>query len=259
MRILLDDKVGKEHGLNANEASVYAAIARFSNGMGWYANYETMAQSLPFVISEKTVQRAVSKLIGLGIVEKRQNVLFARTNCPEKETNCPNSGTNCPSPHTPLYNISQEKNIINRPAYLNDRRRRPEVDVDSLAFFSQYYQLFPCKAKTNAIKHQTQNEFVALPRDKQQAIINRLRNQLANGIKLPDTSPLMYIRHFDPDAPPHDEPPENEGQPTNYNNTGSPPPDAKPALYNGEWGMYTQADIDKYHLLTKEKVKPPPS
>ena len=154
------------------------------------------------------------------------------------------------TPHTPLY-IESQKEINNKPAYQKDRRRRQEVDVDSLALFTQYYQMFPHKAKNNAIKQQAQNEFVALSRDTQQAILTQLQKRLTAGIPLLDTSPLMYIRHFDPDAPP-DKPPQIE-QPTNYNH-GTPPPDAKPALYNGEWGMYTPEDIDKFDLLTKEKM-----
>lgn len=156
------------------------------------------------------------------------------------------------SPHTPLYIESQKKDIIK--AYQKDRRHGGgEVDKDSLALFTQYYQLFPYKAAKVAIKVTAQNEFVALPRETQQAIIDRLRRQLANGTPLSDTSPLLYIRNFDPCAPPPDEPPKI-AKPTNYNQSGgTPPPDAQPAMYDGEWGMYSQADIRKYNLTTKAK------
>ena len=40
--------------------------------------------------------------------------------------------------------------------------------------------------------------------------------------------------------------------PTNYNNRKLPDVPVFSAKYNGKWGMYTQADIDKYHL---EKAK----
>ena len=43
-------------------------------------------------------------------------------------------------------------------------------------------------------------------------------------------------------------------EPTNYNgSTLTPPAPIKPACYKGEWGMYTQQDIDLFHLKTKEK------
>ena len=42
--------------------------------------------------------------------------------------------------------------------------------------------------------------------------------------------------------------------PTNYNgSTLTPPAPIKPACYKGEWGMYTQQDIDLFNLKTKDK------
>ena len=106
MVIYIDHKLNaKALGLNANEASVLAAITKCTQtGKGWYADLEALADALEFSVSAKTVSRAVKKLIEMGLVEKRQNVLYAQTNCPSSETNCPKIGTNCPSPATPIIN-----------------------------------------------------------------------------------------------------------------------------------------------------------
>ena len=106
MVIYIDHKLNaKALGLNANEASVLAAITKCTQtGKGWYADLEALADALEFSVSAKTVSRAVKKLIEMGLVEKRQNVLYAQTNCPSSETNCPQIGTNCPSPATPIIN-----------------------------------------------------------------------------------------------------------------------------------------------------------
>ena len=116
MVIYIDHRLNaKALGLNANEASVLAAITKCTqSGKGWYADLEALADALEFSVSAKTVSRAVKKLIEMGLVEKRQNVLYAQTNCPQSETNCPKIGTNCPSPATPIitnYNMERNENI----------------------------------------------------------------------------------------------------------------------------------------------------
>lgn len=78
MKLLLDDTTARAHGLNANEACVYAAILKCTkSGRGWFANYRDLANALPFVISRMTVTRAVEKLLNLGLIERRDNALFA--------------------------------------------------------------------------------------------------------------------------------------------------------------------------------------
>ena len=79
MKLLIDDTTGREHGLNANETCVYAAILKCTkSGRGWFANYRDLAAALPFVIERTTVYRAVQKLLNLGLIERRENnVLFA--------------------------------------------------------------------------------------------------------------------------------------------------------------------------------------
>lgn len=116
MVIYIDHRLNaKALGLNANEASVLAAITKCTqSGKGWYADLEALADALEFSVSAKTVSRAVKKLIEMGLVEKRQNVLYAQTNCPSSETNCPKIGTNCSSPATPIItnnNMERNENI----------------------------------------------------------------------------------------------------------------------------------------------------
>ena len=104
MTVTIDHKLNaKALGLNANEASVLAAITKCSqSGKGWFADIDALTDALEFSVSSKTVSRAIKKLIEMGLVEKRQNVLYAQTNCPQSETNCPENRTNCPSPYNPL-------------------------------------------------------------------------------------------------------------------------------------------------------------
>ena len=78
MKILLDDKIIAGHDLNANEACIFAAIHKCTrSGRGWYGNYRELAAAMPFVMSHMTAHRAVEKLLNLGLLERRENKLFA--------------------------------------------------------------------------------------------------------------------------------------------------------------------------------------
>ena len=78
MKLLLDDKTTRGCNLNANEACIFAAILKCTRaGRGWYGNYRELAAAMPFVMSHMTAHRAVEKLLNLGLVERRENKLFA--------------------------------------------------------------------------------------------------------------------------------------------------------------------------------------
>lgn len=101
MNILLNNIVGKTYALNANEASVYAAIDLFSKKDGLYISYQTLAIELPFKINAKTIERAVHRLTKLGLIERRGNALFTTTNCPSTpQTISPAAQTDSPAPQT---------------------------------------------------------------------------------------------------------------------------------------------------------------
>ena len=78
MKLLLDDKTIRGYDLNANEACIFAAILKCTRaGRGWYGNYRELAAAMPFVINHSTVYRAIQKLLNLGIIERREEKLFA--------------------------------------------------------------------------------------------------------------------------------------------------------------------------------------
>ena len=78
MKLLLDDKTTRGRNLNANEACIFASILKCTRaGRGWYGNYRELAAAMPFVINHSTVYRAVQKLLKLGLIERREEKLFA--------------------------------------------------------------------------------------------------------------------------------------------------------------------------------------
>lgn len=80
MKLLLDDKATRGYDLNANEACIFAAVLKCTRaGRGWYGNYRELAAAMPFVMSHETARRAVQKLLNLGLIERREEKLFALT------------------------------------------------------------------------------------------------------------------------------------------------------------------------------------
>jgi hypothetical protein len=80
MKLLLDDKQHRGCALNANEACIFAAVLKCTRaGRGWYGNYRELAAAMPFVMSHETARRAVQKLLNLGLIERREEKLFALT------------------------------------------------------------------------------------------------------------------------------------------------------------------------------------
>ena len=78
MKLLLDDKATRGCNLNANEACIFAALLKCTRaGRGWYGNYRELAAAMPFVINHSTVYRAIQKLLNLGLIERREEKLFA--------------------------------------------------------------------------------------------------------------------------------------------------------------------------------------
>ena len=54
-------------------------------------------------------------------------------------------------------------------------------------------------------------------------------------------NPYFFVLDFEVKGP--------VGEPTNYNGKALPKVPVFSAMYNGQWGMYTRADIRKYGLV----------
>ena len=114
MKLLLDDKTTRGYDLNANEACIFAAILKCTRaGRGWYGNYRELAAAMPFVMSHETARRAVQKLLNLGLIERREEKLFALTqnvtdnaqNVTEPTQNVTSDAQNVLPPNNPpIYN-----------------------------------------------------------------------------------------------------------------------------------------------------------
>ena len=226
----------KALGLNANEASVLAAITKCTqSGKGWYADLEALADALEFSVSAKTVSRAVKKLIEMGLVEKRQNVLYARTNCPSSETNCPQIGTNCPSPATPIIN--------NRNMERNEEIARAQIrtaQVPTPDSFEKLVEAFTLRVGNIKLADSTRDECLRMwsemPEWKRKMLIAKVQSGEWMKPRLD-----WAIGDFDP-------------KPTDYNRRELPK-DMRlvSAKFNGKFGIFSTEEAKAFGM---ENVKP---
>lgn len=121
MRLLLDDKTTRGHDLNANEACIFAAILKCTRaGRGWYGNYRELAAVMPFVMSHMTAHRAVEKLLNLGLVERRENKLFALYQ------NVTESSQNVTTLEQNVTTLEQNVLPLNNPPIINNNMNEKE-------------------------------------------------------------------------------------------------------------------------------------
>lgn len=259
MKILLDDRIGSDHALNANEACVYAAISKCSNGKGWYANYEVLANALPFAISGKTVSRAVKKLMNLGLVEERQNVLYARTICPPETDNLSKKRDNLSSPHTPLYiNNKNKKDSVTRKSANNTQnliltKKYFEIDMETITdALSRKDSMHVIWSLLNPAPEfrELYNDFMRywnrIERDRQLQIWYFLKRKIDNKQPL-DPNPLEVLKNCHP-------------YPINYNGTPGVNTMIKSehkmvkAYHNGAYGIYEEMDARLWHMTRIEPL-----
>ena len=136
MKLLLDDKTTRGYDLNANEACIFAAILKCTRaGRGWYGNYRELAAAMPFVMSYKTANRAVQKLLTLGLIETREEKLFSvgqivptdGQNVPADGQIVPENGQNVLPPNNPPINNNMNEKEKEQQRALCARDCEPQI------------------------------------------------------------------------------------------------------------------------------------
>ena len=230
MLITIDHRLNaKALGLNANEASVLAAITKCTQmGKGWYSDYAALAEALEFDVSAKTVSRAVKKLVELGLVEKRQNVLYAKTNCPSSETNCP----------SPAPLIINNNNMERSEKIARAQVRTAQVPTPDS--FEKLVEAFTLRVGNIKLADSTRDECLRMWSDMPEWKRNMLIAKIQDGSWI---KPRLdwAIGDFDP-------------KPTDYNRRELPK-DIRlvSAKFNGKFGIFSTEEAKTFGM---ENVKP---
>jgi len=243
MKLLLDDKATRSHDLNANEACIFAAILKCTRaGRGWYGNYRELAAAMPFVISHMTAHRAVEKLLNLGLIERRENKLFAlyqnvtepSQNVTTLEQNVTDLEQNVLPPNNPpIINNNMNENQLSSPAQgARTEEKKTEENLEFMDFWFLFSAPKEMLNRENACRRLWESQ--TFSRAKKQAIMKELNDLQMNGTFTEERNPFFYLNN-------HDEP-----QPAFLR--GDEPGDIVQVRYNGAYKLCYRATMELFGL-----------
>jgi len=243
MKLLLDDKQHRGCNLNANEACIFAAILKCTRaGRGWYGNYRELAAAMPFVISHPTVIRAIQKLLNLGLIEKRDEKLFALVqneptlvqNEPTLVQNEPTLVQNVLPPNNPpiIINNMNENQLSSSAQDARTEEKKTEENLDFMDFWFLFSAPEEMLNRENACRRLWESQ--TFSRAKKQAIMKELNEHQMNGTFTEERNPFFYLNN-------HDEP-----QPVFLR--GDEGGDIVQVRYNGAYKLCTRATMELFGL-----------
>ena len=242
MKLFLDDKTTHGYDLNANEACIFAAILKCTrSGKGWYGNYRELAAAMPFVMSYKTANRAVQKLLTLGLIESREEKLFACGQIvptdgqivPTNGQNVPENGQIVLPPNNPPINNNMNENQLSSPAQAaRTEEKKTEESLDFDSFWKKFSAPTDMLNRENACRRLWESS--TFSRAKKAAIMKELTEHQANGTLTKERNPFFYLNN-------HDEP-----QPEFLR--GDEEGDIVQVRYNGAYKLCTRATMELFGL-----------
>lgn len=248
MKLLLDDKTYSGCNLNANEACIFAAILKCTRaGRGWYGNYRELAAAMPFVISYETARRAVQKLLNLGVVERRDNKLFALSqnvsDLSQSVTDLSQSVTDLtqnvlPPNNPPINNNNMNENKEEQQRALSAR----DCDEQQDCLFEKFWKFFSVAmpAEFHNRKGATKVAFEQRSKVAQRAIVEAAQEG-APGHPGDNTNPYFFVADF-----PEPQPVFLSGQEQDrLREQGTPLVQVK---YNGKFLICTRQTMELFNL-----------
>jgi len=196
MKLLLDDKATRGYDLNANEACIFAAILKCTRaGRGWYGNYRELAAAMPFVVSHVSVFRAVQKLLNLGLVERREEKLFAllhnETETLQNETSLLQNETtllqNVLPPNNPPINNNMNEKEKEQPRALRTHDGNEQQDCQFEKFFKKFSPLFGNRFAVTKYNWENRSE------PAQQAMWDAVKDKPDGSV---DKNPYFFVQDF---------------------------------------------------------------
>ena len=201
MKLLLDDKATRGYNLNANEACIFAAILKCTRaGRGWYGNYRELAAAMPFVISHMTAHRAVEKLLNLGLLERRENKLFALyQNVTEPSQNVTTLEQNVlPLNNPPIINNNMKEKQLSSPAQdARTEEKKTEENLDFMDFWASFIVPVEYENRKNACR----NLWANFSDVKKNAILCELQCLGEEGRTTVERNPYFYLNNYEDPKP----------------------------------------------------------
>ena len=251
----------KQRGLKGNEASVLAVIVRCSRGdspKGWYGSFQALADCIPFSIDEMTVNRAVKKLLSMGIIEYRGGAYWFTQNEESKpqieghitqnEAHTPQIEANSSPLNNPPININNNDKKEEKETRTQTRDEEKELFIMEVSFNNFWTAFHPSK-EMNSRKAQCRWLWEdIIPYSVRQQIFHELLTLEANDQLTQERNPFFYLRNFAPREP-HDW----NNDPTIDKATSARLISAK---YGDHYGSFTPEHVLLFHLDVADSYKP---
>ena len=241
MKLLLDDKAHRGDKLNANEACIYAAILKCTRaGRGWYGNYRELAAAMPFVMSHETARRAVQKLLNLGLIERREEKLFAVTqivtddaqNVTEPTQNVTSDAQIVLPPNNPpIINNNMNENQLSSPA---QDARTEEMKTENFLDFKDFWASFIVPVEYENRKNACRNLWATFSDVKKNAILCELQSLCEEGRTTEERNPYFYLNNYE--------------EPHPVFLRGDETGDIVQVRYNGAYKLCTRATMELFGL-----------
>ena len=240
MKLLLDDKATRGCNLNANEACIFAAILKCTRaGRGWYGNYRELAAAMPFVISHVSVYRAVQKLLNLGLIERREEKLFAllhnETEPLQNETTLLQNETtllqNVLPPNNPPINNNMNENQLSSPA---QDARTEEKKTENFLDFKDFWISFVVPVEYENRKNACRNLWATFSDVKKDAILCELQSLCEEGRMTEERNPYCFLNNYE--------------EPKPVFLRGDEGGDIVQVRYNGAYKLCTRETMNLFHL-----------
>lgn len=241
MKLLLDDKATRGYDLNANEACIFAAILKCTRaGRGWYGNYRELAAAMPFVISHVSVYRAVQKLLNLGLIERREEKLFAllhnETEPLQNETTLLQNETSLlqnvlPPNNPPINNNNMNEKQLSSPA---QDARTEEKKTENFLDFKDFWASFIVPVEYENRKNACRNLWANFSDVKKNTILCELQSLCEEGRTTEERNPYFYLNNYE------------EPQPVFLR--GDEGGDIVQVRYNGTYKLCTRATMELFGL-----------
>ena len=240
MKLLLDDKATRGCNLNANEACIFAAILKCTRaGRGWYGNYRELAAAMPFVINHSTVYRAIQKLLNLGLIERREEKLFALL---QNETELLHDATellqnetellqNALPPNNPPINNNMNENQLSSPA---QDARTEEKKTENFLDFKDFWISFIVPVEYENRKNACRNLWATFSDVKKDAILCELQSLCEEGRMTEERNPYFFLNNYE--------------EPKPVFLRGDESGDIVQVRYNGAYKLCTRETMNLFHL-----------
>ena len=236
-----------------NEMAVYMLIARFSltgQRKGWFGKWKEAEKNLMVKnLGRSSYYNALNSLVAMGVIENRDGV-YSTVHVVDKTVHVVDDTVHVVDKTVHVvddieYNYKNKGIEGDARTHTCDAPEPPDPSLDLfLALVGSFSTQPGVSVVTSRQEAKAQQAWQRYSPEQQQALLDAVRKGYNKKGNFQFTVEDFLREQAGKEAAPG-------AAPTNYNGCDPPKEPTAIAFYNGEWGLYTLADIQKFNLPTK--------